>query len=133
MASHYFLCEKNHSTKHFGKYNEFITIWYGLGCNVFGTSKVQYVMVTQNLFMKSIQCNHITCNIYFWNLFHILFVYILLHGPWLSNKLRQDYVLHHNVLLFYSTYVFHLKGWQITKMIFKYLINVLRAEINSNW
>jgi len=47
---------------------------------VFGILKVQYVMVTQNLYMKFIQCDHITCNIIFLNPFHILFVNILFHG-----------------------------------------------------
>jgi hypothetical protein len=47
---------------------------------VFGILKVQYVMVTQNLYMKFIQCDHITCNIIFLNPFHILFVDILFHG-----------------------------------------------------
>jgi hypothetical protein len=83
MGSHYLLCKKNQSTKNFSKYNESIIIWYGLWRWVFGTSKVQYVMVTQNLFMKFIQCDHITYNIIFWNPFHILFIYILFHHPWL--------------------------------------------------
>jgi hypothetical protein len=73
----------NHSTKHFSRYNTSIIIWYGLWHWVFGTSKVQYIMVTQNLFMKFVQCDHITCNIIFLNPFHILLFYILFHGPWL--------------------------------------------------
>jgi hypothetical protein len=28
MASHYFPCKKNHSTKHFNKYVESLIIWY---------------------------------------------------------------------------------------------------------
>ncbi len=83
MASHYILCKKNHSTKHFNKYKESIIVCYGLWCKVFGTSKVQYVMVTQNLFMKFIQCDHITCYFIFWSPFHVLFIHILFHGPWL--------------------------------------------------
>jgi hypothetical protein len=90
MASFYFLCKKIHSTKHFTKYNESIFIWCGLWCKIFGISKVQYVMVTQNIFMKFIQCGHITCYIYIYiyiyiylSHFHILFIYILFHGSWL--------------------------------------------------
>jgi hypothetical protein len=63
-------------------YNELLIMWYGLWCMVFGILKVQYVMVTQNLYMKFIQCDHITCNIIFLNPFHILFVDILFHGQW---------------------------------------------------
>jgi hypothetical protein len=78
-----FFVKKNHSTKNFSIYNESIMIWYGLWCWVFGTSKVQYVMVIKNLFMKFIQCDHITCNIIVLSRFHTLFIYILFHGPWL--------------------------------------------------
>jgi hypothetical protein len=85
--SHYFLYKKKHSTKHFNKYNESIIIWGGLKCKVFGISRVQYVMVIQNLFMKFIQCDHLTCDIIILNDFHILFIYILFHGPWLIIQL----------------------------------------------
>jgi len=78
-----FYVKNNHLVKHFKKYNESIIIWYGLWCKVFGISKVQYVMGTQKLFMKFIQCDHITCNIILLNPFDILFIYILFHGPWL--------------------------------------------------
>jgi hypothetical protein len=71
-----FLCQKKYSTKHFNKYDESIIISYGLRCKVFGTSKVQYVMIIQNLFMKFIYCDHITCNIIFMSPFHILIIYI---------------------------------------------------------
>jgi hypothetical protein len=83
MASHYFLCQKNYSNMHFNKYSESIIIWYGQWRWVFGVSKVQYVMVTQNLFMKFIQYDHFASNINFLNPFHILFIYILFHGSWL--------------------------------------------------
>jgi len=52
MASHYCLCQKNQA-KHFNQYNKSIIIWYGLWCKVFGTSKVQYVIVTQNILWNS--------------------------------------------------------------------------------
>jgi hypothetical protein len=67
-----FSCQKNRSTIHFNKYDESIIIWYGLWCKAFGISKVQYVMVTQNLFMKFIHHDHITCNFIFLSHFHIL-------------------------------------------------------------
>jgi len=77
-----FYVKRDHSIKHFSIYNESIIIWYGLSHWVFGISKVQYVIIVQNLFMKFIQCDHITCNIIFLSLSHILFIYILFHGPW---------------------------------------------------
>jgi hypothetical protein len=73
---------KNHSTKDFNKYNESIIIWYGLWCKVFGTSKVQYVIITQNLFMKFINViiSHV---IYFFASFsHIVHLYFI-PWPWL--------------------------------------------------
>ncbi len=100
MASHYFLCQKNHSIKHFNKYNEFVTIWYALWCWVFGTSKVQYVMVIQNIFIKIIQCDHITCNIFFLNHFHILLIYFV---PWpiIDNLISYDMIMYSTLVCFH--------------------------------
>jgi hypothetical protein len=66
-----FYVKKYHSTKYFNKYNESIIIWYGLWCKVFGISKVQYVMIILNFFLKFTQCDHFTYNI----ILKILFTY----------------------------------------------------------
>jgi hypothetical protein len=58
-----FYVKQNHLTKHFNKYNESIIIWYGLWHWVFGTSKIQYVMVTQIY----------SCNSYNMIISHIIF------------------------------------------------------------
>jgi hypothetical protein len=84
----FYLSKKKNSTEHFSIYNECIIIRYGMWCKVFDISKVQYVMVTQNIFMKFIQCDHITCSIIIiLTHFHILFISNLFHGPWLITQL----------------------------------------------
>jgi len=74
-----FYVKKNHSTKHFNKYNESIIIWYGLWCYIFGTSKVQYVMVSQNLFMKFIHYDQFTSFSLLSHIGHIIHLYFV---PW---------------------------------------------------
>ncbi len=57
---------------------------------VFGISKVQYVMVIQNLFMKLSQCDHIICNIKIFESFsHIIHLYFV---PWpkIDNQTSYD-------------------------------------------
>ncbi len=61
---------------------------------VFDTLKVQYVMVTQNLYMKLIQCDHITCNIIIFESFsHIICLYFV---PWpmIDNPTSCDMIMY---------------------------------------
>jgi hypothetical protein len=125
------LCEKIHSIKHFGKYNESIIIWYGLWCKVFGISKVQYVVVTQNLFMKFIQCNHITCNIYFWILltyYSFIFCSMAHDCPTNCDKIMYSTI----VCCYFIAHIYvpfeGLENYQNDS-----LINVLKGQMNSNW
>jgi hypothetical protein len=84
MASHYFLCQKNHPTKHFSKCSESIIIWYGLWRKVLSPSKVQYVMVTQKKIHPWNSYNVIISHEYYFLCpSHILFIHILFQGPWL--------------------------------------------------
>jgi hypothetical protein len=68
---------------------------------VFSISKFQYVMLTQNLFMKFIQCDHITNNINFFEFFsHIIHLYFV---PWLMIDNSTSY----NMIMYSTLVCFH--------------------------
>jgi hypothetical protein len=106
MGSHYFLCKKNHSTKHFSKYNEFITIWYELWCLVLDTSKFQYVMVTQNLFMKFIYViiSHV---IYFLYSFSYIIHSYFVPWPMIDNPTSCDKIMYPTLVCFHLFIFFY--------------------------
>jgi len=93
MASHYFPCKKNHSTKRFNKYNESIIIWHGLWCR-FLTLQMFNICYGNS---KSILHIHMM-----WSL-HIIYYFVesfsqlicLIIVPWLIIKLRKNYVVTH--------------------------------------
>jgi hypothetical protein len=100
MGSHYFPCQKNHSTKCFNKYNESIIIWYGLWCrfltlqmfnNCYGNSKSIlhiHMMWSRHIIYYFIES--------FSHLIHLIFV------PWPIIKLWQNYVITH---IMFSPYI----------------------------
>jgi hypothetical protein len=93
MASHYFSCQKNHSTKRFNKYNESIIIWYGLWCR----------FLTFQMFNTCYGNSKPILHIHMmWSL-HIIYYFIessshfihLIFVPWPIIKLWQNYVVTH--------------------------------------
>jgi hypothetical protein len=66
-------------------------------------------MVTQNLFMKFIQCDHITCNVIILSPFHILFIYILFHGPKIDNPTSCDRIMNSTLVCFHPQELYNLK------------------------
>jgi hypothetical protein len=116
-----FYVKKNHSDKH----NESKIIWYELWHKVFGISKVQHVMVIQNLFIKYIQCDHIACNLFFKSysqFFHSYFV------PWpmIDNPTNCDMIMYSTLKCFHPIPLFPCgRNWQ-----FHLLFDLYNMSVN---
>jgi hypothetical protein len=106
MASHYFICQKNHSSKHLNKYNESIIIWYGLWCWVFGISKVQYVMV-KHIHEIHLMWSYHMQNYSFESFSHIIQLYYV---PWptIENPTSYDKIMYSTFMCFHPLIVMNM-------------------------
>jgi hypothetical protein len=68
---------------------------------VFSISKVQYVMLTQNLFMKFIQCDHITSNINCFESFSYIIHLYFVPWPMIDNPTSYDMIMYSTLIYFH--------------------------------